>query len=89
MGKLSLINIPEKSISAKDFLNDFRPYETMLLPKKRHILRMTDLSDAEKTSLASIMKTITTKYDNLFQTRSAHFTHHVFMTSFLDTLRGK
>ncbi len=40
----------------------------MVLPKKRHILRMTDLSDEERHTLASIMKCVTTKYDNLFQT---------------------
>ena len=39
----------------------------MVLPKKRHILRMTDLSDEERHTLASIMKCVTTKYDNLFQ----------------------
>lgn len=40
----------------------------MVLPKKRHILRMTDLNDSERHTLASIMKCVTTKYDNLFQT---------------------
>ena len=29
--------------------------------------RMTDLTDDEKTSLADIMKKLTTKYDNLFE----------------------
>ena len=29
---------------------------------------MTDLSDEERHTLASIMKCVTTKYDNLFQT---------------------
>jgi len=43
------------------------PYETMILPRRRHILRMTDLTDAEKSSLADIMKQLTTKYDNLFE----------------------
>jgi len=43
------------------------PYETMILPK-RHILRFTDLVAEEKSSLADIMKKITTKYDNLFET---------------------
>jgi len=28
---------------------------------------MTDLTDDEKTSLADIMKKLTTKYDNLFE----------------------
>ena len=44
------------------------PFETMILPKKRHILRLNDLAEDEKTSLAEIMKRLTTKYDNLFQT---------------------
>lgn len=43
------------------------PYETMLLPRHRHIARMTDLTESERLSLADIMKQLTTKYDNLFQ----------------------
>ena len=43
------------------------PYETMVLPRRRHILRMTELSAAERSSLADIMKQLTTKYDNLFE----------------------
>lgn len=42
------------------------PYETMMLPK-RHVKRFTDLNEAEKKSLADIIKRITIKYDNLFQ----------------------
>lgn len=42
------------------------PYETMILPKK-HVIRFPDLSAAQKTALADIMKRITIKYDNLFQ----------------------
>ena len=30
-------------------------------------LRMTDLTEAERLSLADIMKQLTTKYDNLFE----------------------
>lgn len=41
------------------------PYETMLLPK-RHILRLSDLTNDEQVSLATIMKLLVTKYDNLF-----------------------
>lgn len=41
------------------------PFETILLPK-RHILRMIELSESEKFSLADIMKRFLTKYDNLF-----------------------
>ena len=43
------------------------PFETMLLPK-RHVLRITDLNDKERTALADVMKRLTTKYDNLFET---------------------
>jgi len=43
------------------------PYETMIIPRKRHILRMTDLTGEERLSLADIMKQLTTKYDNLFE----------------------
>ena len=59
------------------------PYETMILPRNKHILRcvrfqrlgllsdflsrMTDLTEAERLSLADIMKQLTTKYDNLFE----------------------
>ena len=41
------------------------PYETMLLPK-RHVLRLPDLTDEERISLATIMKILLTKYDNVF-----------------------
>lgn len=41
------------------------PYETMLLPK-RHILRITSLTEEEKITLASIMKQLLTIYDRLF-----------------------
>ena len=43
------------------------PYETMIIPRHRHILRITDLTEAERTSLADIMKQLTIKYDNLFE----------------------
>ena len=41
------------------------PFETLLLPR-RHVLRLTDLSDGEQASLASILKRLLTRYDNLF-----------------------
>ena len=41
------------------------PYETMLLPK-RHVLRLPDLTEEERNSLAAIMKVLLTKYDNIF-----------------------
>lgn len=43
------------------------PYEILLLPR-RHVLRLPDLTDAERDSLAGIMKRMLTRYDNLFQT---------------------
>jgi UDPglucose--hexose-1-phosphate uridylyltransferase len=45
----------------------FWPFETMLLPR-RHVLRLTDLSEAEQISLADILKRLLTRYDNLFET---------------------
>ncbi|XP_069043058.1 galactose-1-phosphate uridylyltransferase isoform X2 [Lepisosteus oculatus] len=42
------------------------PFQTLLLPR-RHVLRLSDLSDKEQESLASIMKRLLTKYDNLFE----------------------
>lgn len=44
----------------------FWPFETLLLPK-RHVLRLPDLSDAERASLAGILKRLLVKYDNLFE----------------------
>lgn len=41
------------------------PFETLLLPS-RHILRLPELNDDERTGLASILKRHLTKYDNLF-----------------------
>ncbi len=43
------------------------PFETLLLPK-RHVQRINDLSDAERDDLASAMKALLTRYDNLFET---------------------
>lgn len=43
------------------------PFETLLLPQ-RHILRLPDLGDAERDTLARILKRLLTKYDNLFET---------------------
>jgi len=44
------------------------PYETLLMPRRRHILRITNLMAAERESCASIMKRLLIKYDNLFKT---------------------
>ncbi|XP_038026394.2 galactose-1-phosphate uridylyltransferase isoform X2 [Anas platyrhynchos] len=42
------------------------PFQTLLLPR-RHVLRLQDLRDSERDSLASIMQRLLIKYDNLFQ----------------------
>jgi UDPglucose--hexose-1-phosphate uridylyltransferase len=41
------------------------PFETLLLPR-RHVLRLPDLEDAERSGLAAILKRLLIKYDNLF-----------------------
>lgn len=43
------------------------PFETLLLPRT-HISHMTDLNMSQKTSLAKLLKELTTRYDNLFET---------------------
>ncbi|XP_031553754.1 galactose-1-phosphate uridylyltransferase-like [Actinia tenebrosa] len=43
------------------------PYEVLLLPR-RHVLRISDLTDQEQHSLAEIMKKLLIKYDNLYET---------------------
>ena len=43
------------------------PFETMVLPK-RHLARMTDLDDADRASLARLLKRLLVRYDNLFET---------------------
>jgi UDPglucose--hexose-1-phosphate uridylyltransferase len=43
------------------------PFELLLLPR-RHVPRLPDLTNAERTSLADILKRLLTKYDNLFET---------------------
>lgn len=43
------------------------PFEMLLLPR-RHILRLPDLREGERHSLAEILKRLLTRYDNLFHT---------------------
>lgn len=43
------------------------PFELLLLPR-RHVLRLPDLDDAERDSLADILKRLLIRYDNLFET---------------------
>ncbi len=42
------------------------PFEILLMPR-RHVLRLPDLTNDERNSLADIMKCFLTKYDNLFE----------------------
>ena len=42
------------------------PFETLLLPKA-HVLRITDLTEAQRDDLALALKKLTSRYDNLFQ----------------------
>lgn len=42
------------------------PFETMVLAK-RHVARLQDLDNAERDSLAAILREITIRYDNLFE----------------------
>lgn len=44
------------------------PFETILISKSVKIKRLTDLNDQNKKSLAEIIKILTIKYDNLFET---------------------
>lgn len=43
------------------------PFETLLLPKA-HLPRLTDADAAQRRELAKVLKALTTRYDNLFQT---------------------
>jgi UDPglucose--hexose-1-phosphate uridylyltransferase len=44
------------------------PYETLLLPTRRHIRQLPELTAPERIALAEILKRLLTRYDNLFQT---------------------
>ena len=43
------------------------PFETLLMPRA-HVLRLPDLTGAQRDGLAEVLKTLTTAYDNLFET---------------------
>jgi UDPglucose--hexose-1-phosphate uridylyltransferase len=43
------------------------PFETLLLPR-RHVLRLPDLTSAERDDLADVLKRLLTRYDNLYET---------------------
>lgn len=42
------------------------PFETLVLPR-RHVLRLPDLTDTERDTLADVLKRLLVKYDNLFK----------------------
>ncbi|HWB33374.1 MAG TPA: UDP-glucose--hexose-1-phosphate uridylyltransferase [Acidobacteriaceae bacterium] len=42
------------------------PFETLILPR-RHLGSFLNLTPAERTALAAILKAVTTRYDNLFE----------------------
>lgn len=43
------------------------PFETMIL-SRRHLASLTDLDESEQGNLAKILRRLTTRYDNLFET---------------------
>jgi UDPglucose--hexose-1-phosphate uridylyltransferase len=43
------------------------PFEILLVPR-RHVLRLPDLAQDERDALARILKSLLTRYDNLFET---------------------
>jgi UDPglucose--hexose-1-phosphate uridylyltransferase len=43
------------------------PYEVLVLPR-RHVTRLSDLDDAERTGLSRVLKEVLRRYDALFQT---------------------
>jgi len=44
------------------------PFETLVLPKSRHIEHLDQLTGAERGDLAGLLIELTTRYDNLFET---------------------
>ena len=44
------------------------PFEAMLLPRRRQILSVADLTDDERTAMADAIRRMTCRYDSLFQT---------------------
>jgi UDPglucose--hexose-1-phosphate uridylyltransferase len=43
------------------------PFEVLLMPLRRLIMRLPDCTDRERTNLAGILKELLTRYDNLFE----------------------
>jgi len=48
------------------------PFETLVLPYKRHIPSLLHLTEAESKSFAAILSELTIRYDNLFSTSFAY-----------------
>ncbi|KAG6910894.1 hypothetical protein DXG01_006577 [Tephrocybe rancida] len=48
------------------------PFEILVLPHKRHVPSLADLSAEERLSLAEILSKMTTRYDNLFSCSFAY-----------------
>ncbi|KAG8932908.1 galactose-1-phosphate uridyl transferase [Tulasnella sp. 418] len=48
------------------------PFEILLLPYKRHIPSLAELTEEEVQTFASILSSLTIKYDNLFKTSFAY-----------------
>ncbi|MCU0875461.1 MAG: UDP-glucose--hexose-1-phosphate uridylyltransferase [Pirellulaceae bacterium] len=42
------------------------PFETLLLPRRRHVVRLAALTGGERDQLADVLKRLLTRYDNLF-----------------------
>ncbi len=79
-GKPLLLDILDEEIKQKDRIVELTehwalivpfwavwPFEYLLVPR-RHVLRLPDLSDAERDDLAKILKSGLTRYDQLFET---------------------
>lgn len=44
------------------------PFETLVLPYRRHISSLSELSETEEEGLARVLKALLVRYDNLFRT---------------------
>jgi UDPglucose--hexose-1-phosphate uridylyltransferase len=43
------------------------PFEALLMPRRRQVLRLPDLTGSERDGLAGILKELLVRYDNLFE----------------------
>jgi UDPglucose--hexose-1-phosphate uridylyltransferase len=44
------------------------PFETLVLPRSAAVLRLSELTDDQRDDLGDLLKSLLTKYDNLFET---------------------